>query len=113
MQSESTGSLDAPTLSSFAVRRATAKDLLEGQSCCLVARQPFSTPRASTARQDGWLLCPDAPLNAEGISAIRSRYAGSLKKFIIFIASAKSPLSLILPSANALIAFSLPAMICR
>jgi len=40
-------------------------------------------------------------------------YAGSLKKFNIFIASARSPLSLILPSAKALMAFSLPEMIFR
>ena len=52
------------------------------------------------------------PLSAEFRRKGRP-YAGSLKKFISFIASARSPLSLILPSAKAPMAFNLPEMIWR
>ena len=87
--------------------RSSARRLASGgaQSKRPVSKARFDFGKAS--------LHSALPPLSEELRRMGRSYAGSLKKFIIFIASAKSPLSLILPSAKALIAFSLPAMICR
>ena len=49
--------------------------------------------------------------SARPVSVLPYRYqAGSLKKFISFMATPRSPFSLTLPSAKAPMAFSLPVM---